>query len=132
MAGGEPTASLSGGTNNAALYLTADGTVGTTARQSLLLGSSTTGRVSFFNDNNFITSAGNLTITGSTTLNSQTYTWPTPGQQSSGYVLTTDGTGNLSWVDAGAASSNFWQSTNGAVYTKNPTLDLFLGGKKTD
>ena len=65
---GTPTASLSAnnGGNNAA-YLTGAGTLGTTNGQSLTLGS--TGNVDFFNTNNVLTSAGNLTLAGSTGIN---------------------------------------------------------------
>lgn len=48
---------------------------------------------------NFSTS-GNITVGGTTTLNTVAYTWPaTDG--TSGYVLSTDGAGTLSWIAAG-------------------------------
>ncbi len=70
----------------------------------------------------------NVTFAGTTTLNSIEYTWP--ASQTADYVLQTDGSGNLSWVDANtaASSSNYWSLSNGAVYPKNSTIDLLIGG----
>lgn len=46
---------------------------------------------------NFSTS-GNLAVGGTTTLNSVPYTWPA-ADGTSGYVLSTDGAGALSWIE---------------------------------
>lgn len=74
---------------------------------------------------------GNLRLTGTTTLNTITYTWPT--SQTTNYVLQTNGSGTLSWVDpAGAAASAiFWNQSDGALYPKNSTVDLLVGGQST-
>jgi len=42
--------------------------------------------------------AGGIRATGTTTFNSLTYTWPS--SQTADYVLSTDGSGNLTWVNA--------------------------------
>ncbi len=65
---GTPVASVSAG-NNGAAYLTADGTLSTTAKQNLVLGSSTTGGISIGTDSTarFIT-IGNTTGATNTTL----------------------------------------------------------------
>jgi DNA-binding transcriptional MerR regulator len=51
-----------------------------------------------------------------------------------GYVLQTDGSGNLTWVDpniAGAAT-NYWLQTNEQIYAKNALWnDLLIGGTST-
>ena len=75
---------------------------------------------------------GNLAISGTTTFGGIAYTWP--GSQSSNYVLSTNGSGVLSWVDAGgaAASTNYWDQSLGALYPKNSTVDLLIGGQTTD
>jgi hypothetical protein len=50
----------------------------------------------------------------------------------SGYVLSTDGTGTLSWVDNGAGGSgSAWTIANGSLYPINETLDLLVGGTAT-
>src|SRR6185437_10134220 len=63
-AGGTPTASISANTAGNATFVTGTGTIGTTNGQSLTVG--TSGNVNFFNANNAITSAGNLTLNGTT------------------------------------------------------------------
>ncbi|HEY9661195.1 MAG TPA: hypothetical protein V6C65_22305, partial [Allocoleopsis sp.] len=68
VAGGTPTASISG-VNNNALSLTATGTIATTNKQTLTLGSSSTGNITLTNDALF---NGNITQTGSTTFTTGT------------------------------------------------------------
>ena len=64
---GTPTASISANNGANATYLTGAGVLGTTNGQSLTIGS--TGNVQFYNSNNTITSAGNLTLAGTTGIN---------------------------------------------------------------
>ena len=64
VAGGIPTASISAGTGNNAAFLTGTGVLGTSNKQSLTLGNASTGNINFFNANNILTSAGNLTLAG--------------------------------------------------------------------
>jgi hypothetical protein len=73
----------------------------------------------------------NVTFAGTTTLNGQTYTWPS--SQTAGYVLSTNGSGTLSWVDpAGAAAGSiYWTQNAGLLYPKNSTVDLAIGGNAT-
>jgi len=63
---GTPMASVSAGSAGAT-YLSANGTLATTTKQTLTLGSSTTGNVHFYSSANTLTSSGNLTIAGSVT-----------------------------------------------------------------
>ncbi|KXK11476.1 MAG: hypothetical protein UZ22_OP11002000339, partial [Microgenomates bacterium OLB23] len=74
---------------------------------------------------------GNFRLTGTTTFNSLTYTWP--ASQSNGYVLSTNGSGTLSWTDPNTliTTSDDWDIANGALYPKNSTLDLLIGGTAT-
>jgi len=77
-----------------------------------------------------ITSSGNLILSNSaatTTFGGIAYTWPTSGQ-SNGYVLSTNGTGGLSWT---ANGSGVWQLNNGALSPLNVTNDLLLGSTST-
>jgi hypothetical protein len=64
-------------------------------------------------------SAPAATITGNTTLNGQTYTWP--ASQSPGTVLTTNGSGTLSWQAAGGTGTVTTVSTNAPLSVINPT-----------
>jgi hypothetical protein len=77
-----------------------------------------------------INSGGNLVNIGSTEFNGVTYTWPNP-DGTSGSVLTTNGTGGLSWYDLGSDGNlGAWtvNTTDGTIYPDNSTLDLFIGG----
>ena len=67
-----------------------------------------------------------------TTFGGSAYAWPTSGQ-SSNYVLTTNGTSTLSWNDPNvlAASTIFWNQTNGLLFPKNSTVDVTIGGQAT-
>lgn len=66
--------------------------------------------------------SGNISFTG---FDCTTYT--------NGGVLTTDSSGNIQCQndDGGAATATYWDSSNGAVYTNNTTLDLLLGSSST-
>ena len=119
-ASGTPVASMSA--TSTGLVLSADGTIQSIRNATLTLGGNTTGSIvlSPLNGN------GDVKIQGTTTLGNIVYTWPTGGQ-SSGFALTTNGSGSLSWQDLGSAVSNFWRQANGAVYTANSTVDLLIG-----
>lgn len=73
--------------------------------------------------------AGDVRITGSTRLNGISYIWPEETGKS-GYVLSTDGIGNLSWVSG--YKLNSLEVKNGALYPGNPTLDFLIGGTSTE
>ena len=73
--------------------------------------------------------AGTFKVTGTTTLNSVTYTWPS-ADGSSDYILSTNGSGTLSWTSAGG-TVNFWQRNSGALSPFNITDDLLLGATAT-
>lgn len=74
-----------------------------------------------------LTLEGSLAITGTTGLNGVTYTWPgTAG--SNGQVLTTNGSGTLSWTDATGGGQNYWQLNGTILSPANSTLDLAVGG----
>ena len=72
---------------------------------------------------------GNVTFSGTTSLNGVTYTWPS-ADGSADYLLTTDGSGTLSWV-ASAGTINFWQRNSGALSPFNITDDILLGATST-
>jgi len=77
-----------------------------------------------------VTSSGNLILSNSaatTTFGGIAYSWPTSGQ-SNGYVLSTNGTGALSWT---ANGSGVWQLNSGALSPLNITNDLLLGSTST-
>lgn len=79
-----------------------------------------------------ISSSGNFDFaTGTTAFNGLTYTWP--GSQSAGYILSTNGSGTLTWVDPAlaGAGSIFWSQSNGALYPKNSTVDVLIGGQSS-
>ena len=71
--------------------------------------------------------SGNLTVGGTTTLGTRTYTWPT--SESAG-VLTSNGSGGLSWAAAGGGT-NYWNLGTGTIYPGNLTMDLLLGSGAT-
>jgi hypothetical protein len=77
-----------------------------------------------------ISNGGNLTNIGTTQFNGVTYTWP-GADGSSGQVLSTDSSGNLSWTGAATDSSIHWLLANGTIYPKNSTVDLLVGGTST-
>jgi hypothetical protein len=112
-------------------------TIGDTQTGDILLSPGTGKQVRFFSSSNYIDSSGNLvmggnlTVGGTTTFNNITYTWPST--QTANYVLSTNGSGTLSWVDpAGAASSAiYWNQQNGLLFPKNSTVDLTIGGQST-
>jgi excisionase family DNA binding protein len=94
---------------------------------------------------------GNLTITGEQELRftdtsgyftgfkapsdltgTQNYVYTLPVDYgTSGYVMSTDGSGTLSWVDAAGLGTNYWQMNAGALAPFSTTLDLLVGGDTT-
>ncbi|MFC1654101.1 MerR family transcriptional regulator, partial [Patescibacteria group bacterium] len=80
-----------------------------------------------FNSGN-LSGITNLTTTGTTSFNTVAYTWP-GADGTSDYVLSTNGSGTLSWQDPSVLteSSNHWAIQNGAIFTKNTSMDFFLG-----
>lgn len=90
------------------------------------------GNLRLTSNSNTIELNDNVTFAGTTTLNSLTYTWP-GSHQSSGYVLSNNGSGTLSWVDPASAASGaiYWLQSNGALFPKNATVDLLVGGSAT-
>ena len=153
---GTPTASVSAGAAGAT-YITANGTLATTAMQPLTIGNGTTGNIQFYSAANKIDSSGNLTVAGNinstggdlqtnsvsritnagnltnigtTQFNNITYTWP--AAQTSNYFLQTNGSGTLSWAQAALPSEIFWTMTGNAIHPKNAMFhDLAIGGTST-
>ncbi len=74
---------------------------------------------------------GTLKVSGTTNFGGIAYTWP--GSQTTNYVLQTNGSGTLSWVDANAAAAStiYWNQSSGLLYPKNSTVDLTIGGQST-
>ncbi|MEK6825098.1 MAG: hypothetical protein AABY02_04560, partial [Nanoarchaeota archaeon] len=109
---GTPTASISAGTGiTGGAFLTAAGNLATTNKQSLTLGGVDT---------------GNIVISG----------LATGFVKSTGGVLSSSSTVNLASSDVSgilptANGGSWWNSSLGAVYTGNSTLDLLIGGTTT-
>ena len=79
-----------------------------------------------------IDASGNLTNIGTTQFNGITYTWPGADAGVSGYVLSSDAAGQLSWIDNGAGSSGTWTiDAAGVIYPNNQTVDALIGGTAT-
>ncbi|TRZ50089.1 hypothetical protein D4S03_07305, partial [bacterium] len=118
---GTPTASVSGSIAGVSTYLTGDGNLATTNMAPLTLGGTTTGNINFYSSANYINSsgnfviAGNLTVPGTTTYNTQAYTWP--GTQTASAFLQTDGAGTLSWVAGVTAASAPFSGLTGGTNT---------------
>ena len=73
--------------------------------------------------------AGTFKVSSTTSLNGLIYTWP--AAQTTGYFLSTDGSGTLSWSDIATSTSNYWRQNSGTVYPANSTVDLLIGGTAT-
>lgn len=75
--------------------------------------------------------AGGLIVSGTTTLGGVSYTWP-GSVGTNGYVLSTNGSGGLSWLDPSTFSGTvYWGLASGALSPLNTTADLLLGGTST-
>jgi len=69
--------------------------------------------------------AGNLRVTGQTNFGGVAYTWPSSAG-SSGQVLTTDGTGNLSWTTISGGES-YWVLSGNYLYTSSTAWNVGIG-----
>ncbi|NOY35759.1 MAG: fibronectin type III domain-containing protein [bacterium] len=85
--------------------------------------------------------SGNLTVSGSTILNGVTYAWPS-ADGSSGQVLSTDGSGTLSWSTVSLSAAGGWtdsgttvglttSSDNVGIGTSTPYAKLSVWGSGT-
>ena len=138
---GTPTASLSAGTAGGS-YLSAAGTLQTTANQTLTLGGATTGNI-LVNPRNgtaggFIAPVtDNVTDLGLSNFNFRnayvtTYNSGASVGQSltnSSCVNTTGGI--VTGAGSCAATTNFWNQASGLLYAGNTTVDLAIGGTST-
>ncbi len=88
------------------------------------------GNLTLTSNSNTISLNDNVTFAGTTTLNSLTYTWP--ASQNSNYILQTNGTGTLSWIDLNTAVTSYWSQANGALFPNNSTVDFLVGAQATD
>jgi hypothetical protein len=114
---GTPTASISANNGNNATYISGNGVLGTTNGQSLTLGSASTGNLQFFSASNTLTSAGNLTLAGTTGIN----------LSGSGADLNFTGTGAPNTITT-SANDDFAIMPNGSggvgINTTNPLASL--------
>ncbi len=132
------TASISG-----ALKLYTTPTIQSTANQTLTLGGDTTGNIALadltlFNAGATIASGQNLTLAGLTANNNQVlYAANTTGVVTSANTATQNlclvsGASAPTWQSCAlGAGTNFWNSSNGALYPGNSTVDLLVGGTAT-
>ncbi|PIR87369.1 MAG: hypothetical protein COU11_00890, partial [Candidatus Harrisonbacteria bacterium CG10_big_fil_rev_8_21_14_0_10_49_15] len=99
-----------------------------------LQGGTGTGDILFFSSSTKITSSGDLTIGGdltasaSTTFGGVAYTWP-GADGASGYVLSTDGNGTLSWAldQTGAGAASYWILGGSTLYTTSTATSVGVG-----
>ncbi|MDD5146513.1 MAG: hypothetical protein PHN39_02130, partial [Candidatus Pacebacteria bacterium] len=71
--------------------------------------------------------AGDLLVTGSTTFNGISYTWPST-DGSNGQVLSTNSTGGLSWTTAsGGSGTNYWGLSGTNLYTSSTSYQVAIG-----
>ncbi|MCL5113767.1 MAG: site-specific integrase [Patescibacteria group bacterium] len=114
--------------------------IGAAGAGILTLQPGSSGNIQFFSSLNTISANGALKISGSltlaspsatTTLGGITYAWPTGGQ-SNGYLLKTDGSGNLSWTGL-PNITNWWSQTGGnvGIGTTNPNFRLDIQDSQT-
>lgn len=113
-------------------------TIGNSSTGDLLFTTGTSRQVRFYSSSNYIDSsgnlvlAGNLTVPGTTTLRGVAYTWPSADAVSSGYVLSSNASGQLSWIAQGGGTNWFKQTAvPGAITPINNTMDLLVGGDST-
>jgi hypothetical protein len=69
-----------------------------------------------------------LEVDGTIRFNNLTYTFPS--SETAGYILRTNGSGTLTWVDP-AANAGYWTQASGALYPNNSTVDLLIGATST-
>ncbi len=148
--GNTPTATLSAGAAGGT-YLTATGTLATTAKQSLTIGNSTTGNVVIAPGGTTaltgiganLTAAGNLTLTAASNLifGSTTLAETTSAVDSGAFVVgtfdeysnsaSTTVQGVLNDLDAALAtggSGSMWTLASGVIYPTSATDDFAIGG----
>lgn len=87
------------------------------------------GNLTLTSNSSVISLNDSVTFASTTTLNSQTYTWPASAGSNT-YVLQTNGSGTLSWA-AQTGGAAYWDQQNGSLYPLNSTVDLLIGGQAT-
>src|SRR5262249_12507964 len=125
VAGGVPTASISASSGNNYTYLTGDGTLATTNRQTLNIGSSSTGNIVIGNSAAAVALNLGSDSTGDLYYRNSGGTLSRLGIGGSGQILTVSG-GLPSWSSTGG-TVNFWQENSGALAPLNINDDLLLG-----
>ena len=70
--------------------------------------------------------SGNLNLTGITRFNTVSYTWPSSDAASSGYVLSSNGSGTLSWVTQ-SGGTNYLQLNSGILSPATISNTLSIG-----
>lgn len=104
---------LVGGT----LGVTGATTLGTTTLGTTTLGSNVT--IDGADVSDYLDGSGNLTVTGTTTLNTVAYTWPS-AQGAAGTALRNNGSGTVSWGWASGVSSQ------SSTFTASNAVDYYL------
>ena len=127
-------ASVSGSTGG--IYLNSTGKLATTNLQSLTLGDSNTGNINFYNGNNVLTSAGNLTLAGNITAGTYngntitastgTLTLPAGNTVSFAGAFTTSGANALTLTTTGSTTVTL--PTSGTLCADNTTVCGFALG----
>jgi len=107
-----------------------DLTIGDSATGKVILNPSGNIGIGLVNPAQKLDVFGNFKVSGTTTFNTVAYTWP-GADGSSGYALTTNGAGTLSWSPSGSLGTNHWGLTNGSLYPFNSTVDLLIGGQSS-
>ena len=77
-----------------------------------------------------IDASGNLTNIGTTQLHGITYTWPSADSAGTNYVLSSNGSGALSWI-AQNGGTNYWRLANGTLSPFSDSLDVLIGSSAT-
>lgn len=95
-----------------------------------VIANSTAGASSEINSDQDLYIGGNVEIEGKLRLNNQTYSFPT-NSGSNNYILSTNGSGELSWTDLANHPSNFLRQSQGATYLANNSADFLLGDSAT-
>ncbi|HEY9663695.1 MAG TPA: hypothetical protein V6C65_35045, partial [Allocoleopsis sp.] len=115
VAGGTPTASISANSGNNAIFLDGAGNIGTTNKQTLTVGSASTG------DINLTIGAGNNLRVNGTNI----------GQTLSNASCINTINGIITGTGTCAATDNFWDQSAGLLFAGNTTVDLAIGGNST-
>ncbi|MEK7186103.1 MAG: MerR family DNA-binding transcriptional regulator, partial [Patescibacteria group bacterium] len=115
MAGGTPTASIAANSGNNAAFLTGAGTLATTNKQTLTLGSASTGDIALFGFG-----AGIIRSNASGVLSSSPLNLSGGATEISGYLPFANG-----------GSPFFQDNSLGAIYPLNSTTDFLIGGATT-